>query len=78
MLASDGYSNGINACWPAMETAMVVVGCYSYGINGCWPELETAMVVGRCWPAMETIMVFGGCWPAVVNTAMELMVAGQQ
>ena len=83
MLASDGHSHGINVCWPAPETVMVV-GCRWPAVNtaielynGCWPAMKIAMVVGSRWPATETIMVVGGRWPAA-NTAMELMVAGQQ
>ena len=37
---------------------------YGNGINGCLPTMETVMVVGGCWPARDT--------------AMELIVAGQQ
>ena len=36
---------------------------YGNGINGCLPTMETVLVVGCRWPA--------------VNTAMELIVAGQ-
>ena len=37
---------------------------YGNGINGCLPTMETVMVVGGCWPTRDT--------------AMELIVAGQQ
>ena len=57
----------VGGCWPAIETALVVLlasNGYSHGKHFCWPTMETAMVVGGCWPAMDA--------------AMELMVVGQQ
>ena len=47
-MASSEHSNGINGCWPAMKTAMVV--------GSRWPAMETIMVVGGRWPAANTTM----------------------
>ena len=57
----------VGGCWPAIETALVVLlasNGYSHGKHFCWPTMETAMVVGGCWPAMDAVM--------------ELMAVGQQ
>ena len=76
-----------DGCLPAIDTAMLLAGlqvrqswwCDGDSHGGVWSLTSNGYGNGinGCLPTMETVMVVGGCWPAR-DTAMELIVAGQQ